>query len=610
MTPSAPSARIAERYPRTLTGQLVRKVPQYVAGTIMLAIFQLSMNRIDWLSKATVDRIFGNAADFPWGPSVAMFALAIVALVARVASRWWIFNAGRDVEYELRSALLEHLHSLGAAFYRKMSAGEIMSRSSGDLLQVRLLFGFGILNLVNVVFAFASALQVMVSISGKLTLVSLTMLPLIVLLGRGVSGQLYSRTKTNQETLGKLSEVVQNNLAGVRVVRSFALERRERRRFDEANLAYLDASLGLARLRGLMGPSIGAAASVGLLAFFWYGSTMLLQGALSQGSFFAFWLAFGRMTWPMIAVGFSVAIVQRGRAGFARLDEIFREVPEVVSGTEKPTEHPEGALSVNGLSFAYVAGGREVVSDVTFELPAGRSLAIMGRTGSGKSTVAMLLARLLPTPRGTVAIDGQDLCNLPLSYVRESVGYAQQDAFLFSTTVTENIGFCLQECESEEGLERVYAAARDAQVHEEALALPDQYDTVVGERGVQLSGGQKQRIALGRAFARSPRILVLDDPLSAVDAKTEEAILDTIARHAQKCTLVLVTHRIAAAERCDSVLVLDEGRVLERGTHAELLANKSLYAAFAAEQSAERELQDLELDDVPTESAPPSGGAS
>ena len=186
-----------------------------------------------------------------------------------------------------------------------MSAGEIMSRSSGDLLQVRLLFGFGILNLVNVVFAFASALQVMVSISGKLTLVSLTMLPLIVLMGRGVSRQLYSRTKTNQETLGRLSEVVQNNLAGVRVVRSFALERRERRRFEEANLAYLDASLGLARLRGLMGPSIGAAASIGLLAFFWYGSTMLLQGALSQGSFFAFWLAFGRMTWPLSLIHIS-----------------------------------------------------------------------------------------------------------------------------------------------------------------------------------------------------------------------------------------------------------------------------------------------------------------
>ncbi len=581
-----------------MSGQFARHLPAYLAGGLMLGVFQLAMNRIDWLSKSAVDQLFGEKSALPWLPSALMFGLALVAFFTRVASRWFIFNAGRDVEYELRAALLEHLHSLGAAFYRKMSAGEIMSRSSGDLLQVRLLYGFGILNLVNVVFAFASALQVMVSMSPKLTAVSFVMLPLIVFMGRTVSKQLYSRTKTNQETLGKLSEVLQNNLAGVRVVRSFALERRERRRFDEANRAYLEASLGLARLRGLMGPAVGMAASIGLLAFFWYGSKLLLAGeaggGLSRGAFFAFWLAFGRMTWPMIAMGFAVAIVQRGRAGFARLEEIFREVPEVVSGTHPAPDNPKGSLEVRGLTFAYAAGKRDVLSGVDFELPAGRSLAIMGRTGSGKSTLAMLLARLLPTPRGAVFTDGEDLCDLPLSYVRESIGYAQQDAFLFSTTVAGNIGFCLPEVDSEESMAQVRDAARDAQVYDEAMSLPEQFDTVVGERGVQLSGGQKQRIALARAFARSPRILVLDDPLSAVDAKTEAHILDTIAKHAKKCTLLLVTHRVAAASRCDHILVLDEGRVLERGTHDELLSNGSLYAAFAEEQSAERELADLE----------------
>jgi len=296
-------------------------------------------------------------------------------------------------------------------------------------------------------------------------------------------------------------------------------------------------------------------------------------------------------------VGFSVAIVQRGRAGFARLAEIFSEVPEIVSGDLPPPAQPRGALSVRGLSFAYGVRKREVLSDVAFDLPAGRSLAIMGRTGSGKSTLAMLLARLLPTPKGAVFFDGVDLCDLPLGFVRESVGYAQQDAFLFSTTVTGNVGFSLTETESEASRALIREAAKDAQVYEEAMALPEQLDTVVGERGVQLSGGQKQRIALARAFARSPRILVLDDPLSAVDAKTEEAILATIARHAKQGTLVLVTHRVAAASMCDEVVVLDEGRVLERGTPTELLANGSLYAAFAEEQSAERALLDLDLDE-------------
>ncbi len=598
-------------FPRTLRGQFQRHLPVYVYGGVCLAAFQLSMNRIDWLSKAAIDDVFGKSPETVWLPSVLILGLAVVALITRVASRWFIFNAGRDVEYELRAAFLSHLHKLGAAFYRKMSAGEIMSRSTGDLLQVRLLFGFGVLNLVNVVFAFGSALQVMLTISWRLTLVSLIMLPLIILLGRSVSRQLYTRTRANQETLGKLTEVLQNNMAGVRVVRSFALERREQGRFAQANAAYLEASLGLARLRGLMGPTIGAASSLGLLAFFWYGATLLLrgpeEGGLSQGSFFAFWLAFGRMTWPMMALGFSVSILQRGRAGFSRLAEVFAAQPEVVDGPAPPPSRPEGALEVRGLSFAYGELQKPVVNQVGFALPAGGSIAVVGRTGSGKSTLAMLLARLLPTPRGAVFFDGVDLCDLPLSFVRESVGYAQQDAFLFSTTVTRNIGLSLDDPESEESLGRVREAARDAQVHAEAMSLPEQFDTVVGERGVQLSGGQKQRIALARALARTPRILVLDDPLSAVDAKTEEAILETIERHAQKCTLVLITHRVAAASRCQSIVVLDDGRVLERGTHEELVSLGGLYAAFAEEQSAARELERI---DLPPVSGAASGGAA
>ncbi len=585
------------RYPTTLAGQFRRHLPQYVIGGVTLAAFQLSMNRIDWQAKGAIDLVFGASPAQAWKPAATMLVLALGAFMTRVASRWFVFNAGRDAEYELRYELLRKLHQLGAAFYRKMPSGEIMSRSTSDLQQVRMLLGFGILNLVNVCFAFASALQIMLAVSPRLTLACLLNLPLVTLISRQVSRGLYTRMRENQASLGRMSDVLQANLAGVRVVRSFALEERERERFEQTNKRYLDASLALARLRGSFAPTIGAVAAVGILVFFWYGSSLLLRGpeagGVTQGAFFAFWSAFARMTWPMIAVGFAISIVQRGRVGFSRLRDILTAEPEVVDGPRPAPAHVDGALAVDHLRFAY--GERVVLDDVSFRVAPGESLAIVGRTGSGKTTLAMLLARLLPTPAGSVSIDGQDVCELPLRAVRSVIGYAQQDAFLFSTTVSRNVAFALDEPESAESQTRVRDAAREAQVLEEAMGLPEGFDTVVGERGVQLSGGQKQRIALARALIWEPKILILDDPLSAVDAKTESAILEAIERQAAKRTVLLVTHRIAAASRCSQIIVLDDGRVVERGTHEELVGAGGIYAAFAEEQQMARELEEIDV---------------
>ncbi|HEY4014774.1 MAG TPA: ABC transporter ATP-binding protein [Polyangiaceae bacterium] len=588
----------------------------------MLAAFQLAMNRIDLTSMRAIDVVLGAHPGDAWKPAAIMLALALGAFVARVASRWYIFNAGRDAEYELRFELLEKLHQLGAAFYRKMSAGEIMSRSTNDLQQVRMLFGFGMLNLLNLVFVFPSAIQVMTSVSVKLTFACLANLPLVTIVTRWISRGLFSRMRENQASLGRMSDVLQANLAGVRVVRSFALEERERVRFEKANRDYLDASLALARLRGSLGPTVGAVAAAGYLVFFWYGSTLLLRGpqhgGVTPGQFYGFWSAFARMTWPMIAVGFSVSVVQRGRAGFSRLRDVFSAVPEVVDGPRPAPRHVGGSLSVEHLGFSYgtrtgpaAAGGekasRMVLEDVTFRVAPGESLAIVGRTGSGKTTLAMLLARLLPTPAGTVRVDGVDVCELPLASLRSAIGYAQQDAFLFSTTVARNIAFSLDEPESPEAVNRIRGAAGEAQVLQEALSLPEGFDTVVGERGVQLSGGQKQRIALARALIWEPQILILDDPLSAVDAKTEAAILQAIDRQAARRTVLLITHRIAAASRCDRIVVLDEGRIVEEGTHDELVAAGGIYAAFAEEQQMARELEEMT---VPSIEPPPAERAA
>jgi ATP-binding cassette subfamily B protein len=410
--------------------------------------------------------------------------------------------------------------------------------------------------------------------------------------------------RDNQAALGHMSDVLQGNLAGVRVVRSFALEERERARFEATNQEYLRASLALASIRGSFAPTLGAVVALGTLVFFWYGSSLLLRGpqagGLSQGAFFAFWSAFARMAWPMIAVGFALSVVQRGRAGFLRLRDVFDAAPEVVDGPRRAPRHVSGSLGVEHLTFAY--GGRKVLDDVTFRVAPGESLAIVGRTGSGKSTLAMLLARLLPTPAGTVRIDGVDVCELPLASVRSAIGYAQQDAFLFSTTVSRNIALALDDPDAPVLQGRIREAAREAQVLDEALDLPEGFDTVVGERGVQLSGGQKQRVALARALISAsgndregPKILILDDPLSAVDAKTEASILEAIDRQAEQRTVLLVTHRIIAASRCSRIVVLDAGRIVEQGTHDELVRAGGIYAAFAEEQRMALELDEIDL---------------
>jgi len=590
--------------PVTLTGQMRRNIPRYLFGIVLLGLYQYSQYWFDTRLAHAINLATSGESSAALEIGIWLAAVSLVAFGIRVLSRVVVFNAGRISEYELRSALLGHIHKLGPSFFQRMPVGEVMSRATNDLTHVRLLLGFGALNAVNTVFALVSAAAVTLSISVPLTLAAMSPIPLLFYVTRRFSLNLYGRQKGNQDALGRMSAMVQTSISGARVVRAFDLEADQTARFEEVNSDYLEKSLDLARVRGSMGPVMQGITSIGLLVVFWYGGILLVRGEIDGGGFLAFFRALGRLTWPLMALGFLVGLVQRGRAAYSRLSEIFATQPDIEDGPLPAPAEVKGSLSVRHLSYSI--GDRPILRDVSFELPVGSSVAIVGKTGCGKSSLARLLPRLLPTPPGTVFLDGVDVCDLPLRTVRKAIGYAQQDPFLFSTTAAENIALALEDVDPKEKERIVKEAARRAHVLDELLSLPDGLDTVVGERGVQLSGGQKQRVALGAAFVLGPQILVLDDPLSAVDARTERGILEAIDEQRAERGVILITHRVVAAERCDRILVLDEGKIVESGTHAELLAHDGLYAAFAREQRLEGELARLAELEIPAAPLPVS----
>jgi ATP-binding cassette subfamily B protein len=559
----------AEKIPIGLWPQFRRQAPRYGVGLLFLAAYQFSQYWFDTRLRHAIDGAFAGRSAEAMRLGVMLIGVSVAALALRIWSRIAIFNGGRIVEYELRKALLHHLLKLGPSFYQRMSTGDVMSRVTNDLVQVRMLLGFGVLNAINTVFAFVSALAVTLQISARLTLAALATMPVLFLVMTAFTRLIFARQRENQEAIGAMSGVVQSSIAGVRIVRSFALEPQEARRFEQANARYLNAGLALARLRGVMFPIMQSITAFGMVIVVLYGGTLMLEKAITPGDFLAFYRALTRLTWPLVSIGFLVSLVQRGRAAYSRLQEVFDAQPDTLDGPLPASAVQSARLSVSHLSYAY--GNHQVLEDVSFTLEPGASLAIVGRTGSGKSTLAALLARLQPTPRGSVFLDGHDVCDLPLSVLRATIGYSQQSAFLFSTTVGRNVGYALHEPDVEASMAKVRLAADEAQIREEIEGLPDGFDTVVGERGVQLSGGQKQRTALARGLVFAPKILVLDDPLSAVDARTEKAILQAIERQKRARSVVLITHRVAAAARCDRVLVLDGGRVVEQGGHDELL---------------------------------------
>ena len=567
---------------------------RYLRGILCLfATATLAMS-IPLLLKWTVEGIENGASfsDISFS-AAAIIGVAAVLGIVRAFSRFLIFNVGRDIEYELRNDLFAHLQTLSLSYYQHHFTGDLMSRLVNDVTAVRLLLGLGMLNLINTPLYYVYGMSAMISIDLGLTVAALAPYPAMFIFVRLMSRQIMERTLKVQEGLADLSSRVQEGASGIHVVRAYGREEWQNAEFAKLNETFKVESMALARIRGLFPPLMKSVSGLGLLVVVWYGGAQVIAGRLSVGDLVAFMGYLHLLAWPTMALGWLVSLVQRGRAALQRLDGVFSVAPEITDGTQAEQTAPiRGEITFQHVDFAYKSpnNGHPILYDVTFTVPAGATVAITGRMGSGKSTLVHLLPRMFDVSGGSICIDGQNIRTFSLAAVRKMIGFVPQEPFLFSTRIKDNIAFSLPTV----NLDQVQWAAEVASISQEIEELPKGYDTVIGERGMTLSGGQKQRLTLARALAADPPILVLDDALSSVDTQTERAILGALRDSTRDKTVVVISHRISAVRDADLIVVLDEGQVKETGTHDTLVAQNGLYTEIFQQQVLQEELEALD----------------
>lgn len=534
---------------------------------------------IPWLIKKIFDDLQDN---FSFRLLVAyvifLFVLACIMWAIRMASRILIFGVGRQVEFDLKQRIFEHILTLEPSYFYTNTSGDLINRATSDVDNIRRLVGFAILSLANTIFAYGLTLPAMLLIDVKLSLMALAIYPLMLITVQLFSDKLRAAQLEVQERLSDISELIQEDISGISLIKIYAQEENERRAFAEKNKRLLKANLKLALTRNLLFPIIAGIANISLLIILWFGTGDIEKGAITVGDFIALIIYVERLVFPTALLGFTITTYQRGEVSIDRVEAIMEAQPKIKDAPDAiplPLEKVRGEIKAVNLTYSYPNSNKPALKNINFEIQPGELVAIVGLIGAGKSTLASAIPRLLDISPGQLFLDGIDVTKIALADLRRAIAYVPQESFLFSTTVKDNIAYANPPGEM---MEVIYAA-KEAQIHQEIITFPQQYETLVGERGISLSGGQRQRTCLARALYANAPILILDDALSSVDNKTASQILENLKQQKGK-TIIFITHQLSAATLADRILVMKDGLIVQTGTHESLLSQDGLYKSL------------------------------